>query len=259
MVRERYVLGNWKMHKTCQSAEEYMTTLCPLLKKEEPPCHVGIAAPFTALQCCSLQIEKFHSTLKLGAQNVFQEPEGAFTGEISLAMLKEFYTSFVLLGHSERRQKFHEDNAIIAAKMQAVANSGLLPVLCIGESLETKEKGETYPYLEEQLMSGLEKFPKDAEVVLAYEPIWAIGTGRVAEAGEVQEIHEFCRRILARIFSEEKATEISILYGGSVKADNAALFGKCHDVDGLLVGGASLKPTEFFEVIKNFCRADSAC
>lgn len=254
MERKRYIFGNWKMHKTAKEAKDYLSVFCPLLEEVAPVSCVGITPAFTALHACCESIKFFHSPLWLGAQNVHQDTSGAFTGEISLPMLKEFNVNFVLLGHSECRHIFHEEDTTIALKVGAAAREGIIPVLCIGETLEVREKGATEAMLSNQLMLGLAQLPETASVIIAYEPVWAIGTGKVASAVDVQEAHAFCREVLANIFSKEKAEEISILYGGSVKADNAEGFARCPDVDGLLVGGASLDPKVFADVVANFHR-----
>ncbi|ANH78214.1 triose-phosphate isomerase [Candidatus Chlamydia sanziniae] len=253
MARTRYVLGNWKMHKTAQDAKTYLSVFSSLLKEDPVSCTVGILPPYTALSICAEEIAKERSSLLLGAQNVYSATSGAFTGEISLPMLKEWHVDLVLLGHSERRHIFFENDAFIAAKVEATVQTNLLPVLCIGESLDVRERGKTEAVLQEQLLLGLERVSNNTEIVIAYEPVWAIGTGKVALATDVQRVHVFCRQVLARKFSQNEAERISILYGGSVKAENAQSLGACPDVDGLLVGGASLDPQQFFHVAKNFC------
>ncbi|MEF9519803.1 triose-phosphate isomerase [Chlamydia crocodili] len=252
MERKSYVFGNWKMYKTIKEAKEYLAVLGPLLKEILPASVVGITPAFTALSACNEVIKNSNYPIWLGAQNIHQDSSGAFTGEISLPMLKEFNVDYVLLGHSERRHIFHEEDATIALKVVAASREGVVPVLCIGETLEAREKGTTKDILSNQLTLGLAQLPETASLVIAYEPVWAIGTGKVASTADVQEVHAFCREVLARIFSKEKADTISILYGGSVKANNAEGFAHCPDVDGLLVGGASLDPKVFASVIENF-------
>ncbi|CAG9046520.1 Bifunctional PGK/TIM [Chlamydia abortus] len=254
MERKRYIFGNWKMHKTAKEAKEYLAVFCPLLDEIAPVSRVGIAPAFTALPACCESIKFFNSPMWLGAQNVHQDTSGAFTGEVSLPMLKEFNVHFVLLGHSECRHIFHEEDTTIALKVGAASREGITPVLCIGETLEAREKGATKDMLSNQLLLGLAQLPETASVIIAYEPVWAIGTGKVASAMDVQEVHAFCREVLAKIFSKEKAEATSILYGGSVKADNAEGFARCPDVDGLLVGGASLDPKVFADIVANFHR-----
>lgn len=252
MKRKRYIFGNWKMNKTAQEAKKYISTFCPLVQNLTTDSIVGIIPPYTALYTCSESLRSQNSSVWLGAQNLHQEISGAFTGEVSLPMLKEFGVRFVLIGHSERRHIFHEDDATIALKVGAAAHGGVIPVLCIGETLEAKEEGKTQEILSNQLVQGLAQLPQTAPLLLAYEPVWAIGTGKVASSTDVQEIHSFCRQVLTQIFSKEKAEAVSILYGGSVKEDNAQGFASCPDVDGLLVGGASIDPQEFSRVIEQF-------
>ncbi|BAE81467.1 triosephosphate isomerase [Chlamydia felis Fe/C-56] len=252
MERKSYVFGNWKMHKTAEEAKDFLSVFCPFVKEISPASIVGIAPSFTTLSACCESIKKMDSSIWLGAQNVHQDSSGAFTGEVSLPMLQEFHVNFVLLGHSECRHIFHEEDSTIALKVGAAARSGVVPVLCIGETLETRESGTTKDVLSNQLILGLAQLPETASVIIAYEPVWAIGTGKVASTADVQEVHAFCREVLSRIFSKEKSETISILYGGSVKADNAEGFARCPDVDGLLVGGASLDPQVFANVVGNF-------
>ncbi|AAP05057.1 triose-phosphate isomerase [Chlamydia caviae] len=252
MERKSYVFGNWKMHKTAKEAKDFLSIFCPFVKEISPASLVGIAPAFTTLSACCESIKEMDSSIWLGAQNVHQDSSGAFTGEVSLPMLQEFHVNFVLLGHSECRHIFHEEDATIALKVGAAARSGVVPVLCIGETLEARENGTTKEVLSNQLMLGLAQLPETAPVIIAYEPVWAIGTGKVASTADVQEVHAFCREVLSRIFSKEKSEIISILYGGSVKADNAEGFARCPDVDGLLVGGASLDPQGFANVLRNF-------
>ncbi|WP_348663870.1 triose-phosphate isomerase [Chlamydia vaughanii] len=252
MKRKSYVFGNWKMHKTSKEAKEYFSSFCSLIKDLSPASVVGIAPAFTAIGACRDILKEHSSSIWLGAQNVHQDSSGAFTGEVSLPMLQEFDVNFVLLGHSECRHIFHEEDAAIALKVGAASREGIVPVLCIGETLEAREQGTTKDILSNQLMLGLAQLPESASVIIAYEPVWAIGTGKVASSADVQEVHAFCREVLARIFSKEKADTISILYGGSVKADNAEGFARCPDIDGLLVGGASLDPQVFANVVQQF-------
>ncbi|EPP35944.1 Bifunctional PGK/TIM [Chlamydia avium] len=251
MGRERYIFGNWKMNKTSQEAKEYFSIFCPLVQDIQTPV-IGIAPPFTALHTCFQSLHSQESSVLLGAQNLHQEMAGAFTGEVSLPMLKEFGVQFVLIGHSERRHIFHEDDATIALKVSATARGGMIPVLCVGETLVDKEEGRTQEVLSNQLVLGLSQLPEISSIIIAYEPTWAIGTGKVASTTDVQEAHVFCRQVISRIFSKEKAETVSILYGGSVKEDNARGFAACPDVDGLLVGGASIDPKGFSRVIGQF-------
>lgn len=252
MKRKRYIFGNWKMNKTSREAREFLSIFCSLVRDSSSTSVIGIAPPFTALSACSESIQVHNFPIWLGAQNLHQELSGAFTGEVALPMLQEFGVRFVLLGHSERRHIFHEDDETIALKIERAARGGIIPILCIGETLEVKEGGRTQEMLSNQLVSGLSRLTETASIILAYEPVWAIGTGKAASITDVQEVHSFCRQVLSQIFSKEKAETVPILYGGSIKADNARSFASCPDVDGLLVGGASMNPKEFSHVIEQF-------
>ncbi|EPP34376.1 triose-phosphate isomerase [Chlamydia ibidis] len=252
MDRQRYVFGNWKMNKTVREAVDYFSVFSSLIREASPIVTVGICPAFTSLSSCRSLIDENDLPIWLGAQNVHQASSGAFTGEISAGMLQEFNVNFVLAGHSECRHIFHEQDSDIAEKVVAISRSGMVPVLCIGETLEVRERQATQDYLANQLVLGLSQLPKTEPVIIAYEPVWAIGTGRVASTSDVQEVHAFCRDVLSNIFSHEKSKKISILYGGSVKPENAEGFAHCPDVDGLLVGGASLDPKVFVDTIVQF-------
>lgn len=255
MKRQQLVLGNWKMNKTGTEAREYLLQLFDYLQSMPLSDQhvVGIAPAHTALSAC-YEVAKQANSLHfaLGAQNIYFEESGAFTGEISFRMLEEFSTRFVLIGHSERRHIFHEDQASIAKKVQAVASKGCLPVLCIGETLEERTQGKTEAVLSEQLKVGCSLIQEQSPLVIAYEPVWAIGTGKAASPQDVQEAHAFCREECARIFSKEKAEQISILYGGSVNHNNAQDFAQTPHVDGLLVGGASLFAESMVQIAAEF-------
>lgn len=249
MERTRYLLGNWKMHKTVQEAELYFSELFPLIAESPYQGVIGIAPAFTALAECKRSLNQLHSSIWLGAQNVHSDLSGAFTGEVSLPMLREFNVKFVLVGHSERRQLFNETDEQIACKVGAVSQHLMLPVLCIGETLEERRAMRTHEVLLRQLSKGVARLPEQAQLILAYEPVWAIGTGTVASVDEVQEVHTFCRKHLAQLLSPRQAERVSILYGGSVKPNNAKELLACADVDGLLIGGASLDPMAFSQIV----------
>lgn len=253
MKRQNYVLGNWKMHKTARESAEYLSVLISMLANVNSPSIVGIAPPFTSLSACDDVISRSQMDIWLGAQNLHKEEAGAFTGEISISMLQEYHVRFVLVGHSERRHLFHEEEAEIAYKVERAALSGILPVLCIGETEEEREQGITKSVLSQQMIQGLSRLSPSMPFVLAYEPVWAIGSGKVPSPEEVQEIQAFCRKEIEKTFSLDKANSVAILYGGSVKPENARSFAACPDVDGLLVGGGSLEPTTFMNIIQQFC------
>ncbi|PMP66717.1 MAG: triose-phosphate isomerase [Thermodesulfobacterium geofontis] len=241
--------GNWKMNKTLKEVEEYFNKFLEKISQIDfSDREIIIAPPFTALLYCKNLIK--NSPLKLGAQNACWEKQGAFTGEISPLMLKELGVEYVILGHSERRHIFGETNELIAKRVEGVYKFGLIPILCIGETLEERNKGKTLEIVENQLIEGL-KYIKDIkgdELVIAYEPVWAIGTGINATPEQAEEVQAFIREKLKDIYSEEVSKQIRILYGGSVTPDNIQDLMKKPNIDGALVGGASLDPEKFFKI-----------
>ena len=244
-MRTPVVAGNWKMNGTKSS----VTTLLQGLKQGLQPGQVNVlvCAPFPYLS--QVADELSGTFIQWGAQNASEHASGAYTGEVSVAMLKEFGCSHVILGHSERRALYGEHNELIADKFCSAQQGGLIPVLCVGETLEQREAGETEAVVEEQLMAVVNKAGITAlsNAVLAYEPVWAIGTGRTASPEQAQEVHAFLRQRLAQI-DAGVADGLSILYGGSVKASNAAELFACSDIDGGLIGGASLVAEEFIAI-----------
>jgi len=247
--RRAAIVGNWKLWGTRAQAADYCDRLLTLLPDERRrPAAVGICAPFTALDVC---VEKLSgSGVGVYAQNMHQEDTGAFTGEVSAAMLTEIGVDGVVLGHSERRQYFGEADRALQEKVPAALAAGLRPILCVGETEDEREAGETERKLRHQVQEGLEKVEPErlAEVTIAYEPIWAIGTGKVATPEIAQEAIAFVRALVADR-SQEAAERICVLYGGSVKPDNAAEILAQPDVDGALVGGASLDPDGFARIV----------
>ncbi len=211
---------------------------------------IVIAPPFTALYPVAQELRD--SNINLGAQNTFWEDSGAYTGEISPQILKDVGCSYVIVGHSERRQYFGESDEDIGKKVSASVRNGLFPILCIGESLEERENNLTFSIIETQLTGGLRELtPEEAKkVVIAYEPIWAIGTGKTARPSQIQEVHQFIRKGLSERFNSKLAEEIQILYGGSVKPDNIDELMAEKDIDGALVGGASLDADSFARIVK---------
>jgi len=246
--RKPLIAGNWKMYKTGPEAEETAARLVELVGPDATV-DVMIAPPFTALSQVARVLRS--SPIALGAQNLHWEAEGAFTGEISTGMLKTAGCAYVLIGHSERRQYFGESDEGVHRKTRAALESGLIPVVCIGESESEREAGETFSVLDKQVRLGLEglslRGPQD--LVVAYEPVWAIGTGKTATKEQAQEAHAFIREKLVQTFGGEMAAGIRILYGGSVKPGNVKDLMAMPDIDGALVGGASLKPDTFAEII----------
>jgi triosephosphate isomerase len=247
-ARRQYIAGNWKMHKTTAEAREYVQRLLSRLPMGNGV-EVALCAPFTAL---GATVEALGgSDVKVLAQNMHQEPEGAYTGEVSAPMIKELGVNGVLLGHSERRQYFAETDRALQEKVPAALDAALQPMLCVGETEEEYEAGDTQRKLRHQVQESLEKVP-DArlhEVVIAYEPIWAIGTGKVATPEYAQEAIGFIRALVGDR-SEEAAQRVRVLYGGSVKPENAGdLLGQ-PDIDGALVGGASLDADGLVEIVR---------
>lgn len=243
-----FVFGNWKMNKTFSEAQTFLKDFVSCEILSNPKIITGIIPPFTILSACQ-QIIK-NTPIRLGAQTLHEADSGAFTGEVSAPMLKDIGVDFVLIGHSERRHIFHEQNHSLAEKLLAALRNGIVPVLCIGETLEEQEAGATQDILLEQLTVGLSRLPEHAPFILAYEPVWAIGTGKVANPDLVQEIHAFCRNVVKDLISKDAAERTPILYGGSVKADNTRALTLCPDVNGLLVGGASLSVESFLAIIQ---------
>ncbi len=246
--RTPFIAGNWKMHKTVEEAEEFIAAFLPRVYAAE---HVDMAlcVPYTALT--AMVDSTRGSRVGVYAQNMHWAPEGAYTGEISAPMLTELDVHGVVLGHSERRQFFGETDEDLQKKVPAALEAGLSPILCVGESEDERENGDTERKLRHQILEGLEKVPKDRlhEVVVAYEPIWAIGTGLTASPQQAQDACAFCRALVAH-FSKEAAEKVRVLYGGSVKAGNAKELMALEDVDGALVGGASLDPESFSAIIE---------
>ncbi len=248
-MRRYLIAGNWKMHKTIKETEEFFDRFLELIKEKSlEDRDIMIAPPFTALYKAYEKVKG--SKIFLGAQNACWAEKGAFTGEISPIMLKELGITFVIVGHSERRHIFGEKDELINKRVKGIFDSGLTPILCVGELLEEREAGKTFEVVGRQLEKGLEGLSgvSGANLVVAYEPVWAIGTGKTATPSQAQEVHQFIREKLGELFGKEVAEEIRILYGGSVKPDNANSILKEPDVDGVLVGGASLDPEKFFKI-----------
>jgi triosephosphate isomerase (TIM) len=247
--RKKYIAGNWKLWGTRAQASEYCERLLPLLPDvARRNLDVGLCVPFTALDTVARALEG--SGVIVAAQNMHQAEEGAFTGEVSAPMLIELGARGVVLGHSERRQLFGETDRALAEKVPAALAAGLQPILCVGETEDEREAGDMERKLRYQVQEGLEDVADDrlADVVIAYEPIWAIGTGKVATPDQAQEAIAFVRALVASR-SRDAAERVRILYGGSVKPDNAAEILEQPDVDGALVGGASLDPDSFARIV----------
>ena len=252
-MRKSVIAGNWKMNKSIKEAIELVNSLKrELIDIQEV--EIIVCPVYTVLSDISdLLID---SNIFLGAQNVYWESQGAFTGEISPAMLKDAGCKYVIIGHSERRKYFNESDQTVNKRIKAAQGSGLIPIFCVGETLEEREADKTIDVVKRQLIGGLEGLEKDAllNLIIAYEPVWAIGTGKTATSSQAQEVHSFIRSWLAEFCSEEVAESLRILYGGSVKPANIGELMQQVDIDGALVGGASLDSSSFVEIVKNSLR-----
>ncbi|MDR1038253.1 MAG: triose-phosphate isomerase [Deltaproteobacteria bacterium] len=249
MSRTPFLAGNWKMYKTGAEAVAFIEAAKPLLAGTSGR-QAALGVPFTAIGEAATAAQG--TGILIGAQNVHWEKEGAFTGEISVGMAKAAGASFVILGHSERRQYFGDTDEWVAKKLAAAVDGGIVPVVCLGESLAQRESGDTFKVLGAQIRGSLAGLTAEraAALILAYEPVWAIGTGKTATKEQAQEVHAFLRGELGTLLGDRAASETRILYGGSVKPDNVkALMGE-PDIDGALVGGAALKPDSFVQIVK---------
>ncbi len=250
MTRRCFIAGNWKMNKSVAESLVLVRELRNAISVVRDRVEVAIAPPFTALHPVSKALED--SNISLAAQNCHAAESGAFTGEIGAPMLKELGVSYVILGHSERRQLFGETDAGVNRKTAAVLKAGMLPIICVGETLDEREASRTLAVVETQLKGCLGGFgaAEGAKFVIAYEPVWAIGTGKTATSRQAQEVHAHIRSLLTGLWGADTAQQVRIQYGGSVKADNAAELLSQPDIDGALVGGASLKAADFAAIVK---------
>ncbi|MCX5726283.1 MAG: triose-phosphate isomerase [Candidatus Saganbacteria bacterium] len=244
-MRKPVIAGNWKMNCNIAEAETLVSGLIPLAKDTKDR-EIVICPPFTALFAVSRLLNG--TNIALGGQDLFFEEKGAFTGEISAKMLKDIECKYVIIGHSERRQYFHETDETVNKKIFAALKHDLSPIVCIGEALQQREKGETFKIIERQIKEGFKKLEIEnwKLVIIAYEPIWAIGTGKTATPEQAEEVHAFIRKLLPK----EVSNDIRILYGGSVKPDNIKDLMAKPDIDGALVGGASLDADSFSKIVK---------
>ena len=253
-MRKHIVAGNWKMNLTFNEADELLDSLMTELEKTELPrdTQVIVCPPFPYLEMASDYAND--SYFMVGAQNVSDQEKGAYTGEVSAMMLESMEMDYCIVGHSERRAYYGETDALVAAKVNQLLKHGLKPIVCVGEVLEERESGRQFDVVKTQVKQGL--FHLDAEqmkqVVIAYEPVWAIGTGKTATPDQAQEMHAHIRGLLAAKYGKELADEISILYGGSCKPSNAKELFANPDVDGGLIGGASLKAEDFMGIVTAF-------
>lgn len=248
-MRRFLMAGNWKMNLTSSKAKEFAGKLFSSIKKVSDNVDVMIAPPYTSLSVVGEIIK--NSNIKLGAQNMNENEKGAFTGEVSADMLLDLGVEYVILGHSERRHIYKENDDIINKKVLFAIKKGLKPILCVGELLEEREKGKTNQVVKDQVINGLKNVSKKdiMNVAIAYEPVWAIGTGKVATPEIAEEVHLIIRDILTGLYDKEIANEITIQYGGSVKADNIDGLMQKDNIDGALAGGASLELDSFMRIV----------
>jgi triosephosphate isomerase (TIM) len=249
MIPRKLIAGNWKMNKVSSDAaalaREIVSAVGP-----DPAVDVVICPPFTALESVAAVVDG--SPVKMGAQNMHFEASGAFTGEVSAPMIRALFATHVILGHSERRTLFGETDELVNRKVLAALKNQLRPILCVGESLAEREAGSTLKVVQAQTERSLEGVSKEqaSGLIVAYEPVWAIGTGKVATSGQAQEVHAFIRELLTKLFGEPVAQRVRILYGGSMKPANAPELLAQRDIDGGLIGGASLEARGFLELVK---------
>lgn len=246
--RKKLIAGNWKMNKTSSDALTLVADIVASAGRQNDV-EVVVCPPFTSLEAVAKAIDG--SSIKLGAQNMHHEASGAFTGEISAPMLRSLFATHVILGHSERRQYFGETDAGVNKKTLAALKNQLRPIVCVGETLAEREAGTTLKVVQTQTEAALEGVSKELapSVVIAYEPVWAIGTGKVATTEQAQEVHAYIRGLLTKLFTEPVAQKVRILYGGSMKPANAPELLAQKDIDGGLIGGASLEARSFVELV----------
>jgi triosephosphate isomerase len=247
IVRPCVIAGNWKMNKTITEATRFIDEFLPLIEKSTT--QIYLAVPFTSIQPVVEKVKG--SSVIVGAQNMNDASEGAFTGEIAAIMIKEVGAQFVILGHSERRHIFGETNEFINRKVKRAYADGLQPIVCIGETREQHEAGQTQQVLTQQLKESLAgvNAAQMQKTIIAYEPVWAIGTGITPTPEQAQEVHAFCRQVVLDNWTDKTSLSVVLLYGGSVKPDNTKLFMEQTDIDGVLVGGASLSPISFAQIV----------
>jgi triosephosphate isomerase len=250
-MRKPFVAGNWKMNTNSQTGVELVERIASgFVEAASQSVTVAVCPPFVYLQSVTKALSS--SNIAVGAKDIYFDPQGAFTGEISASMLKDVGCSYCLCGHSERRHVIGESDELINKKVAAAVSGGLLPILCVGELLEEREASKTNDIVTRHVKEGLAGLSAEKlkAVTIAYEPVWAIGTGLTATPDQAQQVHDFIRKLLGQMYDEKIAEEIRILYGGSVKPNNAAELMSQKDIDGLLVGGASLKADDFLAIIQ---------
>ncbi|HEK19913.1 MULTISPECIES: triose-phosphate isomerase [unclassified Mucilaginibacter] len=253
-MRKKIVAGNWKMNLDYNEGLSLFSEVLNMVKDEATGTQeVVVCSPFIHLHSL-VQLAKGNNRVSIGAQNAHQAESGAYTGEVSAKQIKSVGAAYVILGHSERRQYFGETNQLLAQKTDTALANGLKPIFCIGETLQEREAGEHFNIIKTQLQEGIYHLDADkfSQIVLAYEPVWAIGTGVTATSEQAQEIHAFIRQELASKYGQQVADDTTILYGGSCNAKNAPELFAQHDIDGGLIGGASLKSRDFTDIVKVF-------
>jgi triosephosphate isomerase (TIM) len=255
-MRKKILAANWKMNLTHTEAESYFETFLSEIGRVNDV-EVVIIPPFTAIPALISATEKQMPAIRIGAQNMHWEKSGAFTGEVSAAMLRAHYVKYVILGHSERRAYFGETDEIVNRKVKAALEAGLRPIFCVGETLHERDCGQFEEVLGNQMRKGLEGVARkdSSEIVVAYEPCWAIGSGRSATPAEAEQAHAFIRSVISELFGASTADRVRIQYGGSVKPENAEDLMRQKNIDGALIGGASLDPRSFARIIR---RAEAA-
>ncbi len=246
-MRKKFVAGNWKMHKTSKEALSYIKEFKQLVN-DVKDCDIVLCVPFTLLSL--IKNECKGTNIKLGAQNVFYESQGAYTGEVSPFMVKD-YADYVLIGHSERRKYFNETNEVINKKIKAALKNNLKVIFCLGETLDQRKSNQTNSVIETQLRDSLEGIKDLNNIVIAYEPVWAIGTGNTATPDQTEEVHAFLRKLVEKVFDKKTADTVRIIYGGSVNPDNASSILEMPNIDGCLPGGASLDSKKLEKIIKS--------
>jgi len=255
-MKRPLIVANWKMYKTISEALTVVASIRAGVHKATE-CEIVICPPFTALAAVGRALKE--GSLELGAQDMHPESEGAFTGEISPLMLKEVGCRYVILGHSERRIHFHETDEFVNRKVRAALKFNLVPIVCIGETLEEREGRKAFEAVKSQFDGSLKDLSAEdvQKMVIAYEPVWAIGTGRTATPEQAEQMHSYIRRLLHEKYGEENASRVLILYGGSVRPENMAALMQKPNVDGALVGGASLKAESFIQIVLNAIESES--
>ena len=248
-MRKPVIAGNWKMYKTASDTTSFISEFKPLVS-DVANCEIVICPPFTSLNSAKGALKG--SNIKLAAQDIFWEEKGAFTGEVSSSMLLDVGCEYVVIGHSERRQFFGETDDSVNKKISAALKATLTPIVCIGESLSQREKGQTFTVLETQIREGFKGITREqmVKMIIAYEPIWAIGTGKTATNSQAEEAHIFIRKTVGGMFGPDVSDKVRILYGGSVKPENISGLMEQPNIDGALVGGASLDPQSFAKLVK---------